>query len=424
MDKKCEMCGELMINVVHNKKYCDNCRKIKNREQDKKYYINKRQLYNEQDYINNFNNIVDKYNNAYVLTTKGFDLVSKISSRSYACFFKKNWYDILKNFNQLEKIYEYMKKEFIAYYKATNDNSVDNFLNKHQYLTRDAGRYFGHKTFKMDCGLLRRNYTLKDLEDNFMMIVNQLGRIPNITEFIKISKIHPRTYVEYYKLNNQIWDDIIRLFIKDENKIIEYHEQQKAYISKIASKNSQKEYVYDNEKLATEFKKIFDYYYNKYNSYPSRRLFNKVSKLNDVLYRKRFKKNWTEICKMYGYNITNDNHKSEKILLGMIKNILNMEFTPQKTWEWLIGINGGLMYCDGYFEDINLVIEFDGVQHRTPISKYGGQERFKIQIQNDNLKDTLLKEHNINLIRIDSRTKWYDENYLKQLLSRYINKAS
>ena len=124
---------------------------------------------------------------------------------------------------------------------------------------------------------------------------------------------------------------------------------------------------------------------------------------------------WTDICKQYGY-VINSRYKEEKIVLGMIAEILSIEYVPQKTWDWLIGVGGKNMYCDGYFEKYNLVVEFDGSQHRIPIKAYGGMEKLKRTQENDILKDKLFNEHNINIIRIDSREKWYDMDYLKQKL--------
>lgn len=412
INRKCKLCGELMTNVSHSRLYCDKCRKIKTKEQNNKYYKNKIQKYNTEDYVENFNSIINRYKEPYILTSTGFDEVSSISVKSYTCFFKENWYNLLKQYNQLDKLLNYIYQEYTKYFENTNDNSVENFISNHKYITKDAGKYFGYKNIKVNCGVLRRNYTLKNLESNFFEIKNKLGRIPNITEFIKLSKIHPKTYVQYYNLKGQIWDDIIRLFIKNEDEIQEFYKQQKEYISSIQSENSQKDYIYSNEELEQELKRVFDYYYNIYKTYPSRRLFNSVSKFHDFLYRKRFKTTWTKICKMYGYNINNDNHKSETICLKMIENILKSECTPQKTWDWLIGISNYNLSCDGYFEEYNLIVEFDGAQHRMPVINYGGRERYEKQIKNDQLKDKLLKEHGYKILRIDSRSKWYEDEYL------------
>jgi hypothetical protein len=74
------------------------------------------------------------------------------------------------------------------------------------------------------------------------------------------------------------------------------------------------------------------------------------------------------------------------------------------------------MYCDGYFQEINLVIEFDGRQHKIPIDKYGGEKAFVRLQENDKLKEQLVKDHNIRLLRIDSKEEWYENEHLKQRL--------
>lgn len=418
VNKRCEVCGTLMENVVSCKKYCDNCKKKKAQSYNKNYYKNRTQLYNKENYINNFNDIIQKYKEPYILTTRGFSEVSEISAQSYACFFRENWYNLLTKWGQVERLKDYIKSEYMQYIEQTNDKSVERFIKNHKYVTQDTMKYFGSKDLKVACGVMGRNYTLQELEDNFFNIRKNLGRIPNITEFINLSNIHPIIYKKYYNLKGIIWDDIIRLFVKDEKEIECFYQERSEYISKITSENAQKEYVYSTEELIDELQNVFDNYYNKYNVYPSRRLFNKISKFHDFLYRKRFQMPWGKICEALGYEIDKNNHKSENICLGMIRDILHLEYyESQKTWNWLKSKESGYnLYVDGFYEKYNLVIEFDGIQHRKPVPNYGGIERFKKQVANDKTKDKLLKEYGYKLIRINSQSKWHDENYLKQLL--------
>ena len=124
---------------------------------------------------------------------------------------------------------------------------------------------------------------------------------------------------------------------------------------------------------------------------------------------------WLDVCNHYGYKV-NKNHRVEKIVLDNVKELIGYDYEPQKTWEWLIGVGGKHMYCDGYFKDLKLVIEFDGRQHRIAIDKFGGSEKLKRQQENDKLKNELLDKYEINLIRIDSREKWHNIECLKQKL--------
>ena len=55
---------------------------------------------------------------------------------------------------------------------------------------------------------------------------------------------------------------------------------------------------------------------------------------------------------------------------------------------------------DFYLPKLNILLEYDGEQHFRPIKAWGGDERFKTQIRNDNYKTKLAKQNNIPLIRI------------------------
>lgn len=174
--------------------------------------------------------------------------------------------------------------------------------------------------------------------------------------------------------------------------------------------------LYSFDLLETNLRYVFDTCKRKYGVYPSRRYFDKISITDSRNYRKRFDKSWTEICHMYGYEIQNRNIE-ERICLGMCSDILKCDYAWQKTFGWLIGVGGKHMYCDGYYTELNLVIEFDGAGHRIVNKKFGGYEKLIRQQENDALKDKLLKEHGISIIRIDSRMNW--QSYEK--LSEYLN---
>lgn len=87
----------------------------------------------------------------------------------------------------------------------------------------------------------------------------------------------------------------------------------------------------------------------------------------------------------------------------------------EHTFDWLVNSETGYhMYCDYYIKSINLAIEYDGEQHfkRTRFF-YKTDEAFDNQLKRDSLKNKLLLENNINLIRFkysDSITK---ENVIK-----------
>lgn len=63
------------------------------------------------------------------------------------------------------------------------------------------------------------------------------------------------------------------------------------------------------------------------------------------------------------------------------------------------------------------LIEYDGEQHFRPVNFFGGEERFKIQQNNDLRKDIYCKEHDINLVRIPYTD--YDKINIEYLLEKF-----
>lgn len=67
---------------------------------------------------------------------------------------------------------------------------------------------------------------------------------------------------------------------------------------------------------------------------------------------------------------------------------------------------------DIYLPTINTAIEFDGEQHYKPIKFFGGEERFKLQKFQDEIKNNYCKENNIKLIRIP----YYEKDNILKIL--------
>jgi very-short-patch-repair endonuclease len=65
---------------------------------------------------------------------------------------------------------------------------------------------------------------------------------------------------------------------------------------------------------------------------------------------------------------------------------------------------------DFYLPDYKTCIEYDGEQHFKPIKRFGGEDRYKISLERDNIKNIWCKENLINLIRIS-----YKESILDKL---------
>lgn len=104
-----------------------------------------------------------------------------------------------------------------------------------------------------------------------------------------------------------------------------------------------------------------------------------------------------------------------------VEEILNNLFFPYKkeySFDSLKSIFNIPLRFDFYLPKQKILIECQGKQHYEPIDYFGGEESFKKQLENDNLKRRYCKENNIKLIEIPY---WdYDiinEEYLLNLLN-------
>lgn len=88
----------------------------------------------------------------------------------------------------------------------------------------------------------------------------------------------------------------------------------------------------------------------------------------------------------------------------------NINFKSEFTFEWLVSDTGYNMFLDFYLPDKQIAIEYDGKQHYQYVEYiHRTKENFEKALLRDVLKEQLLKEHNIKLIRIKYDTPLGDD---------------
>ncbi len=117
--------------------------------------------------------------------------------------------------------------------------------------------------------------------------------------------------------------------------------------------------------------------------------------------------------------VFNDSWMSEdikKILNYLYKYVNKKDVSIEKTFDWLITEEGAHMRLDIYIEKKNLCIEYNGKQHYeyTPFF-HRNEESFKRSQKRDELKEELLKQHKIKLVKIK-----YDTEITEQLIKEII----
>lgn len=138
----------------------------------------------------------------------------------------------------------------------------------------------------------------------------------------------------------------------------------------------------------------------------------------------------TIICRKHGeFQQTPNNHynsvigcnacKLESTESGPVKDIAlllrNHQYVKEKKFPDCK--NKRELPFDFYIEDLNLLIEYDGIQHYKPIEFWGGDSGFEMCQKNDAIKTNYCLENNINLLRIR-----YDEDHTSVLKEYFKNK--
>lgn len=110
----------------------------------------------------------------------------------------------------------------------------------------------------------------------------------------------------------------------------------------------------------------------------------------------------------------------EKTILDKISSILDSKYEYQKRFGWLINPKTGKrLVVDGYFEEYNLAIEYNGRQHYEVVSfiRNDSPELLEIRKERDAIKYKLLEENNVRLLIIN----YNESTSRKELIKRLSN---
>lgn len=96
----------------------------------------------------------------------------------------------------------------------------------------------------------------------------------------------------------------------------------------------------------------------------------------------------------------------------------NTYFIPQKTFEGLVGLGGGLLSYDFYIPKYNLLIEYQGEQHEKYIPGFHKSKKdFEKQVEHDKRKKEYALINKYNFLEI-----WYWEfDKIEEILTNYLD---
>lgn len=120
-----------------------------------------------------------------------------------------------------------------------------------------------------------------------------------------------------------------------------------------------------------------------------------------------------------GCSVCSDQELKSKPVIE-IQNFLktcDIMFEMEKKFDSCKNINH--LPFDFYIPELNLLIEYDGIQHFKPIEYFGGEEGLAEQQRNDEIKNKYCYDNNITLLRI----KYSDDHIkiIKDFISKNIN---
>jgi len=102
------------------------------------------------------------------------------------------------------------------------------------------------------------------------------------------------------------------------------------------------------------------------------------------------------------------------------KKLLNKEiyYIPQKTFDGLIGLGGGLLSYDFYIPKINLLIEYQGEMHERFVRGiHKSIKDFEKQVEHDRRKKEYAEQNKYNFLEI-----WYqDFDNIEEILTKELN---
>ncbi len=408
----CKYCKRIFSPSHHSEKYCsENCRRVAKNEMHKKGRETKELTNDYTEFLTE--NIFLCVKEPYHLTTVGFDLVSPVGFKAYINHFKrKKWIDILQSLDLFEDLYQYIVKEYSFFVDKNGKQNLHLFCKEHRYITYTLLQSIGLNKIMQSAGIRKKRYSDEELFENFIQVKNIVGRLPLYQEFEKLSDISLVTYLDRFGIKG--YYEILKMYFSDEE--IKQYELTRSHHKIMNGRATGKlSRVHFDKDYELEFHRVVNFCFTEYGEFPSRRIFNMLSKIDESSYRATYSLSWNKVCEKYGYKI-NNSFKSEKMVLKLIKSVTGCNYISQKTFDWLKNDKGYSLFCDGFFEDLGLVVEFDGVQHRKPIEAFGGLEGYKNRKRNDEIKNIKIPKNGLKLLRIDSRDKWFEREYIKSRL--------
>ena len=107
----------------------------------------------------------------------------------------------------------------------------------------------------------------------------------------------------------------------------------------------------------------------------------------------------------YGKKWDEVRHVHEKLCIDIVERILGSSSEREATPPWLSTGTRGSQRLDGYWHDLNLAVEYHGMQHFEMVSYFhrNDESNFRRQVERDEKKRAACREHGVDLIEVPYR---------------------
>ena len=293
-----------------------------------------------------------------------------------------------------EELVDDIKKVFIS----TGSTKQENYIANGKYSRAVVKRHFGSwnnmlKELGYELNMYKPGqYNEQDIIDNYNEIKDNIGRPLSAAEFRKYGKysqpIIDRVFGSFSNMKRKLGEIVDARFVSTE--------EIKQDMIRLAEK-----YGTLSQEIIVEESII---------SYPT-----VISRFGNL----------ENLCKEI--NCKSSTPRKSKLLiqcLTVLSDKLGSSYVLEKTFPWLINpATGKHLFIDIYYKDLRLAIEVDGAQHY----KYGKNirhshtvEQSNIIRQRDNIKEKLLREHKIQLIRLTKSSSSYIEKKLLEVTNLQV----
>lgn len=116
--------------------------------------------------------------------------------------------------------------------------------------------------------------------------------------------------------------------------------------------------------------------------------------------------------------LRSEKSSSAEVFIRQILDSMDIEYIPEYAFQDCVGVKGWKLRFDFYLPKYKMAIECDGEQHFHPVEFWGGEEKFKLLQENDEIKNSYCKENDILLLRLPYTDS--EEDIIK-LISIYLN---